>query len=223
MSKESYTEYGPLTIGKKVYIYPGGRFCLPKEARIASDIGNNIETNNYSPCNPVIIGDNSIIGVDAVIYEGSTLEESVILEDRVRIGYDCKIGSGSRLMYGAYICDRVKIGSSSRIAGFLCDAVTVGERSTVMGNLVHSYVVPDLSWGEDEPAPLIGDDCVVGHSSVIVGGVRIGDNSYITAGALVTKDVPKNTIVTGKNEHHSVSDWKGKGLTDLYARKEVER
>jgi acetyltransferase-like isoleucine patch superfamily enzyme len=221
MSNENYTTYGHLILGENVYIYPGGRFCLPKEARI--DSGMTGDVTDYANCNHVYIGKKSIIGVDAVIYEGSTLEESIVIEDRVRIGYDCKIGAGCRLMYGAYICDRVIIGTGSRIAGFVCDAVIVGERSTVMGNLVHSYVVPDLSWGEDEPAPVIGDDCVVGHSSIVVGGVRIGNNSYVTAGAIVTKDVPENTIVIGKNEHHKVSQWKGKGLTNLYARKEVKR
>jgi maltose O-acetyltransferase len=43
----------------------------------------------------------------------------------------------------------------------------------------------------------IGNDVWVGGSCVILAGVTIGDNSIVTAGSIVTKDVPTNTIVVG--------------------------
>lgn len=48
------------------------------------------------------------------------------------------------------------------------------------------------------PSPvIIGDNVWIGSSSTILPGVTIGDNSVIAAGAVVTKDVPKNTVVAG--------------------------
>ena len=38
---------------------------------------------------------------------------------------------------------------------------------------------------------------MVGSNSTILQGVTIGDNAVIAAGAVVTKDVPENTIVGG--------------------------
>ncbi len=45
--------------------------------------------------------------------------------------------------------------------------------------------------------PIIEDNVFVGPNSVIIGGIRIGRNAIIGAGAVVTKDVPANSIVAG--------------------------
>ena len=41
----------------------------------------------------------------------------------------------------------------------------------------------------------IMDNVFIGSNSTIVGGVRIGPNAIVAAGAVVTKDVPEYTIV----------------------------
>lgn len=43
----------------------------------------------------------------------------------------------------------------------------------------------------------IGDDVWIGGNVTIIGGVTIGNNVVVGAGAVVTKDVPDNTIVAG--------------------------
>ena len=48
------------------------------------------------------------------------------------------------------------------------------------------------------PAPLhIGKRVWVGANATILPGVTIGDNSVVAAGAVVTKDVPADTVVGG--------------------------
>ena len=48
------------------------------------------------------------------------------------------------------------------------------------------------------PAPVkIGNNVWIGAHSTILGGVTVGDNSVIAAGAVVTKDVPANVVVGG--------------------------
>lgn len=44
---------------------------------------------------------------------------------------------------------------------------------------------------------VIGNDVWIGGHSVIIGGVKIGDNAIIAAGSVVVKDVPANSIVGG--------------------------
>ena len=44
---------------------------------------------------------------------------------------------------------------------------------------------------------MIGECCFIGAKSIILPGITIGNNSIIAAGAVVTKDVPPNTIVAG--------------------------
>ena len=49
-----------------------------------------------------------------------------------------------------------------------------------------------------EPAPIhIGKNVWIGANAMVLPGVTIGDGAVIAAGAIVTKDVPANTIVGG--------------------------
>ncbi|MGD9212868.1 MAG: sugar O-acetyltransferase [Desulfobacteraceae bacterium] len=43
----------------------------------------------------------------------------------------------------------------------------------------------------------IGDDCWIGGSAVISPGVTIGERVIVGSGAVVTKDIPADTIVVG--------------------------
>ena len=69
----------------------------------------------------------------------------------------------------------------------------------------HNVVFATLNHGlapEDRqttyPAPItLGKNVWVGSNSTILQGVTVGDNAVIAAGAVVTKDVPENTIVGG--------------------------
>jgi serine O-acetyltransferase len=45
----------------------------------------------------------------------------------------------------------------------------------------------------------IGDNCLLGAGALIMGSITIGANTTIAAGAIVTKDIPENSIVTGVN------------------------
>ena len=48
------------------------------------------------------------------------------------------------------------------------------------------------------PAPIHIGKCVwIGANATVTGGVPIGDNSIVAAGAVVTKDVPANVVVGG--------------------------
>jgi acetyltransferase-like isoleucine patch superfamily enzyme len=43
----------------------------------------------------------------------------------------------------------------------------------------------------------VEDNVLVGANAVILEGVRIGKGSVVAAGAIVTKDVPENSVVAG--------------------------
>ena len=48
------------------------------------------------------------------------------------------------------------------------------------------------------PAPIhIGKNVWIGAHATILAGVTVGDNAVIAAGAVVSKDVPANTVVAG--------------------------
>lgn len=43
----------------------------------------------------------------------------------------------------------------------------------------------------------IGDNCFLGDSVIVLPGVRIGSNSIVGAGSIVTKDIPPDSVAAG--------------------------
>jgi acetyltransferase-like isoleucine patch superfamily enzyme len=44
---------------------------------------------------------------------------------------------------------------------------------------------------------IIEDGASIGTGATILGGIRIGKNAMVGAGAVVTKNVPENAVVVG--------------------------
>ncbi|WP_294477585.1 sugar O-acetyltransferase [uncultured Bacteroides sp.] len=79
--------------------------------------------------------------------------------------------------------------------------VTIGDGCQIGHNVVFATLNHILSPEERKfthPAPIIlGNNVWIGSNSTILQGVTIGDNAVVGAGAVVTKDVPANTVVGG--------------------------
>jgi maltose O-acetyltransferase len=79
------------------------------------------------------------------------------------------------------IGDNVMIGPNTLIT-------TVNHPMTPMGRRVHIGIAKPV---------FIGDDVWIGGNVTILPGVHIGSNVVVAAGAVVTRDVPDNTLVGG--------------------------
>ena len=119
------------------------------------------------------------------------------------IGDDSKIGTFVEIQKGAKIGRRCKISSHS----FICEGVTiedevfVGHNVTFTNDLfpratrVDGSLQTDADW-KCVPT-LIKRGASIGSSATILCGVTIGERAMVGAGAVVTKDVPPNTLVAG--------------------------
>ena len=54
--------------------------------------------------------------------------------------------------------------------------------------------------GEKRRHAKIGNNCMLGAGCMLIGRIEIGDNVTIAARAIVTKDVPANSVVKNVNE-----------------------
>jgi serine O-acetyltransferase len=60
------------------------------------------------------------------------------------------------------------------------------------------YINHLVTIGEiDNKKPTIGNNVKIHANATLIGGINIGDNAIIGAGAVVVKDVPKNAIAIG--------------------------
>lgn len=99
------------------------------------------------------------------------------------------------------IGDYTRIGIHNTIIGPVCigSHVNLAQGITVTA-LNHNFEDKEKRIDEQgittKPI-IIGDDVWIGANAVILPGVTIGKHCVVAAGAVVTKDVPDNTIVGG--------------------------
>jgi len=131
------------------------------------------------------------------------------------ISEKAKIGKNVRIWHFAYVGDNTEIGDNVKIGSLahIDYNVKIGENTMIEGLV---YIPPLSRIGKNvfigpaaaltnDPYPtskkLIGitieDDVIIGSRAVIKAGITIGRNSVIAMGAVVTKDVPPNTVVVG--------------------------
>ena len=64
-------------------------------------------------------------------------------------------------------------------------------------NLSHDVTIGLSSRGERFGCPTIGDNVYIGPGAKLFGRITIGDGAAVGANAVVTKDVPANTVAVG--------------------------
>jgi gamma-carbonic anhydrase len=122
-------------------------------------------------------------------------ETAFIAEDAVIIG-DVEIGAESSVWYGSVVrgdVNYIRIGertniqdgtvihvTTERFSTVLEDEITVGHRVTLHGCYVES-------------------NCLIGIGAILLDGVRVGKNSLVAAGSLVTPNtvIPPRSLVMG--------------------------
>ena len=82
-----------------------------------------------------------------------------------------------------------------------------------VGCTIHPCVLIGRNRGK-VGAPVIGDNCFIGHGVKIIGSPKIGCWCFLSPGAIVTKDIPDGSLVgVGLN---NVLGLKGKMHVELY-------
>ena len=88
--------------------------------------------------------------------------------------------------------------------------VVIGETSIVGDNVTLFQGVTLGGTGKEtgKRHPTLGNNIVVGAGAKILGNIKVGDNSYIGANAVVIHDVPANATVVGVPGHIAKQDGK---------------
>lgn len=125
----------------------------------------------------LVLGENSKFSVEYFrFYDGASIFIGDNAELSFKSGY---INSGAKI----YCYDKISIGDDVKIA----DEVIIRDSDN------HEI----LDSGEKTAPITIGNHVWIGMRATILKGVTIGDGAIIAAGAVVTKDVPPNTLWGG--------------------------
>ena len=130
---------------------------------------------------------NSKIGKNVEIVEpvniyGCVIEDNCFIGPFVEIQKNVRIGKNTRIQSHSFVCEGVEISNNCFIS-----------HGTTFTN--DKFDSPDIkSWILRKT--IVGSNVRIGSNSTILP-VKIGNNSIIGAGAVVTKNVPDNCTVAG--------------------------
>lgn len=75
------------------------------------------------------------------------------------------------------------------------NGIIISEKARIGSNVIIFQQV--TIGGNEQGAPAIGDNCMIGAGAKIIGKVRIGSNVKIGANAVVVSDIPDNATAVG--------------------------
>ena len=159
-------------------------------------------TAKREPLPPAELGAGTIVSTGAVVFAGTKVGERVIVGDqacvreRVTIGDDVVLGRGTLVENDTTIGALTKIQADAYITAY----------STLEDNV---FIAPcvvttnDNFMGRTErrhelmAGPTIRRGARIGGGAVLCPGVEIGEEAFVGAGAVVTKDVQPRMLVVG--------------------------
>lgn len=134
----------------------------------------------------VQIGDDFITGHRALVREKTTIGDSVVVGTDTVIDGTTRIGSHVSLQTGVYVPSDTEIG----------DNVFIGPRAVLTNDPYPVRRDVDLV------GPVIEDSVSIGANATLLPEVHVGRGSFVAAGAVVTRDVPPETLAVGTPAVH---------------------
>ncbi|GAB2554991.1 2,3,4,5-tetrahydropyridine-2,6-dicarboxylate N-acetyltransferase [Gracilibacillus alcaliphilus] len=117
------------------------------------------------------------------------IEPGAIIRDQVTIGDGAVVMFGAMINIGSVIGEGTMIDMNATLGG----RATVGKNCHIGAGAVLAGVIEPPS---AQPV-IVEDGVVIGANAVVLEGVHVGEGAVVAAGAVVTKDVPANTVVAG--------------------------
>ena len=159
-------------------------------------------TAKREPLPPAEIGDGTLISTGAIVFAGTRIGERVVVGDQSCIRERVTVGDDVVLGRGALVENDTTIGAMARIQAdaYITAYSTLEE---------HVFIAPcvvttnDNFMGRTEKrhalrkGPTIRRGARVGGGAILCPAVEIGEEAFVGAGAVVTKDVPPRVIVVG--------------------------
>ncbi len=159
-------------------------------------------TAKREPLEPTRIGAGTIVSTGAIVFAGSRIGARVILGDqscvreRVEIGDDVVLGRGSLIENDTTVGALTKIQAEAYITAYstLEDNVFIAPCVVTTNDNYMGRTEKRLS---EMRGPTIRRGARVGGGAILCPGVEIGEEAFVGAGAVVTKDVPPRKLVVG--------------------------
>jgi acetyltransferase-like isoleucine patch superfamily enzyme len=150
---------------------------------------------------PLTIGAGATVCAGAVVLAGAQLGSGCVVGDRAHVRERAVVGEGSVVGAGVSVDNDVQIGARVRIqTGSYITAYSVIEDDVFVAPCVtttNDNTMGRHGAGFELRGARLRRACRVGAASVLLPGIEVGEEAFVAAGSVVTRDVPPRTLVLG--------------------------
>ena len=191
-------------IGGHVVIHSGTRIGPGAVIQDGAILGKPLALGAHShasrdPLPPLVVGSGVRICAAAVVLAGSTVGDRAMVGDRAHVRERTTIGEETTIGTGSAVDNDVEVGARVR--------VQTGCYLTAFSRIEDDvFVAPGVTTTNDQAAGRGGGDlegatlrraCRIGGGAVLLPGIEVGEEAFVAAGSVVTRDVPPRSLVMG--------------------------
>lgn len=194
------------TIGANVVIHDGvviGERCVIQDGAILGKpalLAPSSSASRDVP-GPLVLEPGVSVGAGTIVFAGARIGARAIIGDqayireRAVIGPETVIGRASAIGSDARIGSRVRVQTNVWLTSYSLveDDVFVGPGVVSTNDDAMARGGPGYALA----GPVLRRACRVGGGVVLAPGVEIGEEAFVAAGAVVTRDVPPRAVVMG--------------------------
>jgi acetyltransferase-like isoleucine patch superfamily enzyme len=159
-------------------------------------------TAKKEPLPPLELGTGTIVSTGAVVFAGTRVGQRVIVGDQACVRERCEIGDDVVIGRGSLVENDTTVGPLTKIQAH----AYITAYSTLEDNV---FIAPCVATTNDNfmgrterrheliKGPTIRRGARVGGAAVLLPGIEVGEEAFVGAGAVVTRDVPPRMLVVG--------------------------
>ncbi|MBS4026488.1 MAG: N-acetyltransferase [Clostridia bacterium] len=197
-----------VTVGNNVTIHEGttiGDNCYIESNAVLGRKPRPAKTSTvkFTSTLPALkLGEGTTVGVGAVLYAGSIFGSDVMVGDLASVREKCNISNNVVIGRGVAIENQVEIGEFTKIqTNAYITAYTTLEDYVFIAPMVTTTNDNYMGRGEERfkyiKGPTVKKGSRVGGASVLCPGITIAAETFVAAGAVVTKDTAEGSKVKG--------------------------
>jgi UDP-3-O-[3-hydroxymyristoyl] glucosamine N-acyltransferase len=193
-------------IGAHAVIEPGTVLAAGVEVQPHAVLGKAPKLARHSTAGreappPLEVREGAVVCAGAVVFAGAIVGVDAIVGDQAFVRERAVLGEGTVIGRGSAVDNDVRIGARVRVqTDVYLTAYSVIEDDVFVGPGVLTTNDSTMARHGAELAlrgATLRRACRVGGAVVLVPGVEVGEEAFVAAGAVVTRDVPPRAVVMG--------------------------
>ena len=188
------TVHGATVLGEGCRIQGGAVLGKPPA------LGSSSSASREAP-HPLVVEAGATVCAGAVVLAGARLGPGAVVGDQAFVRERAYVGADSVVGRGATVDNDVDVGARVRLqTNVYVTAYSRVEDDVFMGpgaTTTNDHAMARHPPGEPLRGATLRRACRVGAASVLLPGVEVGEEAFVAAGAVVTRDVAPRTVVAG--------------------------